>query len=145
MLFATAVTSPVWADQTDAANAISSAKSTLVDCYSAAQEAEAAGGNITVLTDSLNKAGSLLSQAELAYATNDFDSARTLAVQSQNSLSSFIEEANALQDSATQLQFNDFLINVVASVLGTFAVIAAGFVAWVFLKRRYQASEANSK
>lgn len=139
----TVVPSPVWADQTDASTAISSVKNTILDCYNAAKQAEAAGANITVLVGTLNEAGSLLSQAELAYATNDFDTAFNLATQSRNTLSNFIGEANTLQETATQQQNQDFLINVVGSVIGTFAVIAVGFTVWFFLKKKYETSEAH--
>lgn len=61
------IPSPVWANQADAETAISSAQATLLNCYNAAKQAEAAGANITVLVDALNEAGALLSQAELAY------------------------------------------------------------------------------
>ncbi len=144
LLFVAVAASPVWASQTDAAAAISSAKNTIVNCYNAAKQAEAAGANITVLTDTLNKAGSLLSQAELAYATNDFDAALNLAIQSQTTLNNFVAEANALQETATQQQNQSFLINVVGSIAGTFAVIVAGLVAWLFLKRKYATSGART-
>jgi len=143
LLLAAIVPSPVWASQADAATAISSAKSTILNGYNAAKQAEAAGANITVLVGTLNEAGSLLSQAELAYAANDFDTALNLAVQSQNSLNSFIAEANTSQETAMQQQNQDFLINVVFSTIGTFAVIIAGFAAWLFLKKKYETTEAH--
>ena len=135
---------PVWASQADAANAISSAKNTILNCYNATREAETAGANITVIVGTLNEAGSLLSQAEFAYATNDFDAALTFALQSQPSLNNIIQEANALKGTATQLRNQDFLVNVVGSVIGTFAVIIAGFAVWFFLKRKYETAGAHS-
>jgi hypothetical protein len=143
LLSVAVVASPVWADQADAAAAISSAKNTILNCYSVAKEAEAAGANITVIVGTLNEAGSLLSQAELAYATNDFDVALNLAIQSQATLNNFISEANTLKETATQQRNQDFLINVVGSLAGTFAVIVAGFVAWRFLKKKYETTEAH--
>jgi hypothetical protein len=129
--------SPVRADQSTAATAISSAKTALIDCYNSAKQAEAAGANITSIVGTLNQAGSLLGQAELAYAASDFDKALGLAVQSQNTLDNFISEAEILEETATQKRNQDFLINVVGSIAGTFAVIVGGFVAWLFLKRKY--------
>lgn len=130
--------SPVWAEQAGVSTAISSAQTTILDCYNAARVAEAAGANITVLIGTLNEAGSLLSQAELAYATNDFDTAYDLAAQSQNTLSGFVAEANALRATALQQQNREFLVNVVGSVIGTFVVIATGFAAWLLLKKKYE-------
>ena len=140
LLFVTAMMAPVWAEQEGAQSAISSAKNTILTCYRAAREAEAAGANITVLTATLNQAASLLSQAEFAYATNDFDTASNLASQSQNVLTNFVGEANALKETATQQRNQDFLVNVVGSLIGTFVVIVAGLVVWIFLKRKYTGS-----
>jgi hypothetical protein len=66
---------PAFAQQDSAQTAISSAQSTLVSCYSAAKDAEAAGANVTSLTATLNTAAGLLSQAELAYASSDYSTA----------------------------------------------------------------------
>jgi len=144
ILFVTVVVSPVWAEQADSATAISSAKNTILNCYSAIKETEAAGANITVLMGTINEAGSLLSQAELAYAANDFDAALNLAIQSQNRLSNFIGEANTLREIAVQQQNQDFLINVVGSIVGTFVVIIAGFAVWRFLKKKSETTEAHT-
>jgi VanZ family protein len=128
---------PVWASQEDAATAISSAKNDILNCYNAAKEAEDAGANIIVITRTLNEAGLLLSQAEYAYDTNDFDAAIDLALQSQNSLTDCLAEANTLTETATQQQHRDFLINVVGSIIGTFAVIVVGLTIWLFMKKKY--------
>ena len=144
LLLALAVAaSPVWAQQAGASTAISSAQITILDCYNAAKDAEAAGANITVLVGTLNEAGSIISQAELAYTTNDLDAAYDLAVQSQNTLSGFVAEANALRDAAVQQQNQGFLVNVVGSIIGTFLVIAAGFTTWFFLKKKYKTTKAH--
>jgi hypothetical protein len=143
LLSVNVVASPAWAEQADAATVISSVQNTIVACYNAVKEAEAAGANITVLVSTINKAGSLLSQAKTAYATNDFDVALNLAVQSQNLLSNFIEETNTLKENATQQQKQDFLINVVGSIVGAFAVIIGGFAVWIILKKRYELTEAH--
>ena len=127
--------SPVSA-QGDAAAAISSAKSTVLSCYNAAKDAETAGANITTLTVTLNDAGSLLSRAELAYSTGDFAAATSFAVQSQNKLSNFVGKANSLRQAAVQRESRDFLVNVVGSVAGAFAVVGVGVGTWVFLKKR---------
>jgi hypothetical protein len=134
-LFVTVGASPVWAEQSNASTAVSSANNRLLDCYSAVKEAEAAGANISALAATFNEAGSLLSQAELAYAANDFSVALNLATQSQNKLNNFIEEANTLRETAVQQQNSDLMINVVGSTVGTLAVIIAGFAAWHFLKK----------
>jgi hypothetical protein len=143
LLFAVIVVpSLVLAAQTDAAAAIASAKEQIVTCYQAARDAEGAGANITSLTVILNDAGSLLSQAELAYSMNDSDAARDFAVQSLDKLGNFVSEANALKDTAMQQRSQDFMINVVGSIVGTFAVLGAGAATWSFLRKRYKQSGA---
>ena len=135
LLLVVIIPSPVWAGEEDVTTAISSAKNEILNCYNAAKEAEAAGANIKILVGTLNEAGSLLSQADLAYATNDFDVAFKSAVQSQNSLNGFIAEANTLQETAIQYRNQDFLINFVGSIVGTVAVILVGLAVWFFLKK----------
>jgi hypothetical protein len=137
LLLVVTVPFPVWATETDALTAITSAKNAIVNCYNAAQQAEAAGANITTLTDTLNQAGSLLSKAEFAYAMSDYDAALNLAIRSENSLGGYVAEASALQETAARQQNQDFLINVAGSIIGTFAIILSGFIAWRFLKKKY--------
>jgi len=132
---------PVGASQADAATVISSAKDTILDCYDATKDAEAAGANITAIVGTLNEASSFLSQAEFAYTTNDFDVAINLARQSQNILINYISEANILKETATQQQNQDFQINVILSTIGTFAVVAAGLAVWFFTKKKYKNGE----
>ena len=131
------------ADQTDAAAAIASAKEQILICYQAAKEAEGAGANITALVAVLNDAGTLLSRAEFTYSTSDFHTARDLAVQSQNTLDNFFSEANTLKETAAQQRNQDFLINVIGSIIGAFAVLGAGIAAWIFLKRKYETVGAH--
>ena len=136
LLTAMFLPSVAFAEQSGADSAIASAKQQIVTCYDAAKAAEAAGANITSLTGILNDAGTLLSQSELAYSKNDFSTAQSLADQSGQSLANFVSEANGLRDAAAQQQTLEFLVNVVGSIMGTIAVIVAGFVVWRFLRKR---------
>lgn len=129
----------VWADQSGASNAISSAKNQLVSCYEAAREAEAAGANITSLAVVLNDAGLLLSQAEFAFSVGDYGAAQDYAVQSQGRLADFVSDANVLKVAGEGERNQDFLINVVGSAGGTVAVLVGSFALWSFLKKKYQA------
>jgi hypothetical protein len=131
------------ADQTDAAAAIASAKEQILTCYQAAKEAEGAGANITTLVAVLNDAGTLLSRAEFAYSISDYDTASDLALQGQSTLGDFVPEANTLRETAAQQRNQDFLINAVGSIAGTFAVLGAGIATWIFLKRKYETAGAH--
>jgi hypothetical protein len=137
------VAHPVFADQASATAAINSAKDTLVRCYEDAKDAESAGANITLLTDTLNSAGQLLSQAEAAYAQDNFDVALNLAVQSQTTLNGFSSKAETLGLAALQQRNNDFIINVVGSIIATLLVLIAGLAAWSYVKKKYATDEAK--
>jgi hypothetical protein len=145
MLFVAMLVSSASASQSDAAIAISSAQSTIVNCYDAAKAAEATGANITGLVGTLNEAGSLLSQAQLAYSQGDFDAAATYAVESQNKLNNFVAQANILGEAAWQQGNQDFLINFVGSIVGAFAVVIVGFVVWFFLKSKYDRKQEQEQ
>ena len=131
------------AEQQDAATAISSAQSTLLNCYSAAKSAEAAGANITQLTSTLNQAGALLSRAQLALSQNDSVTATNLAVQSQGLLGGFVSQAGVEQSSAQSQKDESFFVNVVLSTVGTVVAIAASFGLWYLLKRMYNGNSVK--
>lgn len=137
LILLVAVAQPVMANQTSAAAAINSAKNTILTCYDAAKEAESAGANISLLESTLNNAGLLLSQAELAYSKNEYDRAQSLAVQSQTVLNGFTSKAQSSGLAALQQRNQDFLVNVVGSIIATLVVLTAGLLAWVYLKRKY--------
>ncbi len=127
--------------QTDAANAIASAKRSLLSNYTAVQATEKAGANVSALVESLNEVSSLLSNAELAYSKNDYSSATDLAIQSQTQLNSLTTEINAVKTSATSQGNQNFLV-MLASVVGTGVVLSIGTAGWVYLNKKQQVQEA---
>jgi hypothetical protein len=128
----------VWADQFGAANAISSARSQLVNCYDMARKAEAVGVNITTLTVALNEAGLFLSQAEFAFSNGDFGGSQDYAVQSQSKLADFVSEANVLSIVAETRRNQDFLVTVLGSTAGTIAVLVGSVGFWSILKKKHK-------
>jgi hypothetical protein len=122
--------------ESDASSAMAQAEQRVDTCYSAAADAEKAGANVTGLLTVLDSAGMLLSKAQLAFQNGDFDSAYTLAVQSNSTLNGFESQADSLRDTAAQQGRTDFLVNTVGSTVGAFAVIAVGLSVWFYLKRR---------
>ncbi len=116
--------------------AIASAQSKLNTCYEAAKQAEAAGANITSLQETLNIAGTQLTKAQYAQSQGDAGSANNYAQQAQNTLSGFEAQANALRDTASRQTQTSFLINVVGSIAGTFAVIGGSIAVWIIQKRK---------
>jgi hypothetical protein len=71
--------------------------------------------------NTLNRANALLPNAELAYARNDSAAACDLAVQSQNQLSSFVSQANAVRNYANS-QGNQSFLAVLVSLVGVFTL-----------------------
>lgn len=128
-------TSTAQADQNSAQSAIASAQNTLKSCYQAVEQAQAEGANVDQLTPTLNNAASLLSDAQLAYASNDYDSAYTYATQSQSTLNGFVAQANALQASANNANGSRFLTEV-ASIAISLAILCVGIAAWANINRK---------
>jgi len=123
--------------ESDARSAIVAADGKIIDSYYAVLDAEKAGANITVLLSSLTKAGDLLSRATLTFAAGNFDSAYTLASQSQEELNGLVADANFLRESAVQIHYWDFVVNVVESIIATVLVFSSSAIIWLLLKRRY--------
>lgn len=134
------VTFSIASSESDAGLAIAQADQRVEVCYSAAADAEKAGGNVTSQLSVLDDAGMLLSKARLAFQNGDFDSAYSLAVLSSTTLTGFESMAGSLRDTAAQQRRVDFWVNVVGSTVGTFAVIVGGLLLWFSLKRRYEKS-----
>jgi hypothetical protein len=124
------------ASESDAGSAIAQAQQRIETCYSAAADAAKAGANVTSMFATLDEAVWNLSEAQVDFQNGDFDSAYALAVLSTATLNDFEAQAASLRDTATQQAHVDFLVNVVGSTVGTFAVIVGGLLVWFYLKRR---------
>ena len=124
--------------EAEAGSAVAAAEGRVVVCYRAAADADEAGANVTGLLVVLDEAGALLSKADLAYESGDFDSAFDYAVQSREKLDGFVDKADVLREAAVQGRYWDFMVNVLGSVVGAVVVVCGAYVVWVVLKRRYQ-------
>ena len=142
-LVATIFVSPVFAEQSGAQNAISSAKNTIKNCYEAVKQAESAGANVDSLMVALNDAAGLLSKAELAYASNDYNSAYTYATQSQSKLGDLTSQATALTTNA-QANATQNLVFTILLVVASIGILCAGIAAWVVLGRKERRSTYGS-
>ena len=142
-LVAAIFVSPVFADQSGAQNAISSAKNTIKNCYETVKQAESAGANVDSLMVTLNDAAGSLSKAELAYASNDYDSAYTYATQSQSKLGDLTGQATALTANAQANATQNFVFTILLVVAST-GILCAGIAAWVVLGRRERRSTYGS-
>ena len=126
--------SPVFA-QNSAQSAIMSAQNNFKTCYDTAEQAQAAGANVDSLMVTLNDAAGLLSEAQLAYASNDYSSAYAYATQSQAKLNGFISQATALRQNANNNDNHNFII-AISSIIGSVAILCVGTAAWVILNRK---------
>ena len=126
--------SQVFADPNNAKSAIILAQNNLKSCYDAVKQAQAAGANVDQLAANLDEASGLLSDAQLAYAANNYTSAYGYAVQSQNELSGLISQAAALQQNANSNNTQSLVI-VILSIIGSVAVLSGGIAAWFILSR----------
>jgi hypothetical protein len=125
---------PALASPDDAQNAITSAQSNLVNCYNSVKDAEAAGANVTTLISNLNIAADLLSQAQLAYTSNDYNTAYNDALQSQATLNSFSSQASSLKQEAENTQTQNNLI-IIISIFSSTAILIAGIGAYGLLNK----------
>ncbi len=127
--------SPVFAQQNSAQTAIASAQNNFKSCYDAAKQAQSAGANVTSLMVTLNDAAGLMSEAQLAYASNDYNAAYNYATQSQNVLNSFSSQATALQQNANNNDNQKFMVTIF-SIIGSVAILGAGTAVWIKLNRK---------
>jgi hypothetical protein len=135
VLFSAAFFPLTFADQKSAKDAISAAKSSLLVCYSAAKQTEAAGVDVAPLVNTLNQANRLLMDAESAYSYNDVTRAYDLAVQSENQLVNFTAQTNAAKDAAGAGRTQNLLVTGF-SLVGSFVVVGVGVFLWIYLTKR---------
>jgi hypothetical protein len=130
---------PTLANQGSAEAQISSARNLIKDCYFSVKEAEATGANISALMFTLNEAGILLSQAEMAYSAKEYNSAENYARQSKNKLNDFIFQATTLTQTASSIASLDF-ITMALSLIASIGIMCFGISVWLILKRKEKIS-----
>jgi hypothetical protein len=123
------------ADQGSAKSAVTSTQQILKDCYFAVKKAESTGANITQLIATLNDAATDLSKAQLAYASQNYDSAYTYAIQCQNKLSGIGSQANELTANAQVADNQNSIYTLLLSTV-SIALVFAGFGITNFLSKK---------
>jgi hypothetical protein len=124
--------------QNQAASALDNAEAAVTSSYQAVLKAQESGANVSSLLAQLNEAGWFLARAHVAYKSGDFDSALKFATQSQQELNGFVDDADALRNTATQEYYWGFMVNVVGPIIGAIGIICCSFIVWFLLKRRYE-------
>jgi hypothetical protein len=122
--------------ESDARSAINQASQRVVVCYGAVVNATKAGANASALLSVLDDAGSMLSKAEVAFASGDFDLANDSARQSMQGLDGFEAQALGLQNAAARADYSNFMFKVVGSIVEAVVVLVGSFVVWSWLKTR---------
>ncbi|MCW3996531.1 MAG: hypothetical protein NWE98_10360 [Candidatus Bathyarchaeota archaeon] len=139
LIIALSLVPTVAAERSSAQTAIADAKNTLKNCYEAAKQAENAGASVEPLMVTLNDASALLSKADLAFASEDYSLAYNYAKQSQNKLSGFLAQANALKDSAAENRNQNYIFTLF-SAFTSLGILFSGVVAWVILNEKERRS-----
>jgi hypothetical protein len=125
---------PVLAQQVGTQSTISSAKTALEKSCEAVKQAEAAGANVDGLMVTLNAAAGLLSKAELAYGSGNYNAASTYANQCISQLNGFVSQADAAKQAAVSSDRS--FLTIILSFGASAAIVAAGVGSWVVLDRR---------
>jgi hypothetical protein len=144
-LFSVGVMQPSLAlpDQAEAADAISAAETQLLSCYVLVRQAENAGANVSALILTLNTANTLKTEAQTAYANNNFAQAADLAANSQSQLQDFTARINTAQNNALQKSNLNFLVTL-GSTLSAFAVVSVGIASWTQLNKNSRYWRTNN-
>ena len=124
------------ASESDAQLGINQASQRIKVCYGAVVNATKAGATASDLLSVLDDSGSMLSKAQVAFASGNFDSANDSASQSVRRLDGFEAQALRLQNGAARAGYSNFMFKVVGSIVGTVIVLVASFVVWSWLKMR---------
>ncbi len=121
----------------DASVKIQEADSAVHEAFTAVLKDEQAGANISGLLTTLNEAGSLLAQAEIAYRNGDSSGAATIANNAYAKAETAMAEASSLEGASQADAANTFLYSLVFSVLGALVFLAGLFLVWSRFKKRY--------
>ena len=144
-LIAAAFASPAFGQQSGVQDAISSAQTAIKNSYDVAKQAESGGANIDSLVVKLNYAAELMSKAELAYASGDYDSAYIYATQCQSSLDNFVGQANALTTNA-QANASQNLVLTILPLVTSVGLLCVGIAVWIVLgSRERRISDGSAK
>ena len=124
------------ADASDASDAIHEAEKDLNEAYVKVAAADAAGADVSNLSNELNNAGVYLSTANAAFDVGDYDGALSLATECSNSVKGISDEAENLESYAKGVHSNTIFSAFFVSMFGVVSVVVLAFIGWEFLKRR---------
>ena len=118
--------------------ALTEAEEALASTHEAVLEAEQAGANVSSLLDKSNLANEYLAEAYVWYRLGVFENANRFVGLCSDAIEGVRSEAFELRDEANRLGEADFVVNMIASVVGVIVVLVSCSVAWLVFKRRYR-------
>jgi hypothetical protein len=121
----------------DASVRIQEADSAVREAFKAVLKDEQAGANASGLLTTLNEAGSLLAQAEIAYRNGDSGGAAAYANNAYTKAESAMAEASSLEGASQADAANTLLYSLVFSVSGALAFLVGLFLVWSRFKKRH--------
>lgn len=129
----------------DASASVQEAESAVSEAFKAVLKDEQAGANVSGLLTTLNEAGSLLAEAEMAYRNGDSGGAEAYANSAYTKAESAMAEASSLLGSSQTDAANTLLYSLVFSVSGALVFLALLFLVWTRFKKRHAEKLYDSK
>jgi hypothetical protein len=140
LVFASQLFMPMAAAETSAAqaaSALASADRSVSSAYQAVWEAEGSGANVSALVFRLNATAGLLSEAEVANQSGDFDGTASMANQCITLANGVLSDALALKSSALAGAQRVFWLTLIFSSVGAGAFAVVLVLVWGWFSRRY--------
>ena len=116
---------------------LTEAEEALASAYEVVLEAEQAGANVSGLFGRLNLGGEYLAEAFIWYSLGDSESTSRFSGLCYYVATDVRSEAFELRDDVNRLGEADFVLKIIASVVGVIVVVVFCSVAWRVFKRRY--------
>jgi hypothetical protein len=129
----------------NASVSIQEADSAVREAFQAVLKDERAGANVSGLLATLNEAGSLLAQAEMAYRNGDSGGAANYANNAYATAESVMTEASSLLSFSQAEASNTLLYSLVFSVSGALVFLAGLFLGWSRFKNRHAKKQYDLK
>lgn len=120
-----------------ASSLIAEADGSIRTAFVAVAEAEQAGANVSSLVMRLNEIGPVLTEANVAFRTGDYDNASLLAGRCVSLVDGVASEAQYLKNSAESARRNQLMLVTSASSVGLCVLFVVGLFGWKFLKWRF--------
>jgi len=124
-------------DAVEASSVINEAYSSLNSVFAVVVEAESAGADIGGLLVQLRDAGAFLSEANSAFREENYEVARSLAMECIRVVEGVAPEVVRLAEEAEIEKTDSLILAVVGSSIGLVLLLVLGTAGWSYLKKRF--------